>query len=965
MTNDINPFDLIILTAAHEQQAEGFRAQLDWRREYRLLPEETTFWVIADPGGRRIGSGGSTLYVLDRLQQERGEAFKDQRVLILHSGGDSRRLPAYSPLGKVFTPLPGREGQSLFDIMIRSYATLPAQAGGQVIVTSGDVLLNFDARHIHFAETGLTGVAYPDDPAAAAGYGVYGVNTPIAAGTVHRVDTFLQKPDRDTLERTGVIDFGNRVWVDTGILYMARDAVERMLRCTRLIESFRQGRMSANLYHEILFTVMNTYDLPDGEILSSIPFSVSLLPYCGFFHLGRTREMIQNLYTVTHAGAEHGFCNGERSNADLFPELKTGFIYNSVIRSSRLAVQPPVCVEGCALDSEVHLEGENLLTGLPPGMSTPIDLSRGLCLAVFPVAESDWTAVLYGIDDSFKSESTFCNTTWSDFVAAVGVDTDRLWDTADEQDLWSARLFPVGPDPDAVVAEALRLSDPESLSFGNETRLSMKDILLHVHQRRLLDTSAESVRLARLSLFRHHPFRLQPLSLSSLNALCRDDIDRDSLVQGLCTAVAQTDANHRKAGYEYLISRILESGGQLQRGDEWCERAFDSIRASVARGISRYTPTTLDSHWQVRSDEVVWTVVPARLDFAGGWSDTPPVCFEWGGTVLNAAVKLNGQYPIQVIGRRIEEPVVRINSIDRGVTVTISDFDTLFDFEDPSDWLSLPKSAFQAAGIFPETLSMSFQSAFETLGGGIDLTLFSALPGGSGLGSSSILGIGVIATLMRLLGKQPALDELFAKTSYMEQLMTTGGGWQDQIGGAAGGVKLIQTQPGVEQNPSLSWTHLNDPQMPVAERFLLYYTGYRRMAKNILQKVVGRYLERDDEAIRCVTELKTLAMEMKEDLDRRRVDDFGRKIARAWELNKTLDSGSTTLDIDRLMQRLQPHMLGAKLLGAGGGGFLFIVSKDADATARIRADLSDSPPNDRARFFDFEVDPVGLRVSVL
>ena len=66
----------------------------------------------------------------------------------------------------------------------------------------------------------------------------------------------------------------------------------------------------------------------------------------------------------------------------------------------------------------------------------------------------------------------------------------------------------------------------------------------------------------------------------------------------------------------------------------------------------------------LRSDEIVWARAPARLDLGGGWTDTPPYALEHGGRVLNAAVELNGQPPIQAFARTIAEPLVRIRSID-------------------------------------------------------------------------------------------------------------------------------------------------------------------------------------------------------------------------------------------------------------------------------------------------------------
>jgi len=196
-----------------------------------------------------------------------------------------------------------------------------------------------------------------------------------------------------------------------------------------------------------------------------------------------------------------------------------------------------------------------------------------------------------------------------------------------------------------------------------------------------------------------------------------------------------------------------------------------------------------------------------------------------------------------VIGKIYPEPVIRINSIDLAQNAVISSLAEMLSFNNPSDWLSLPKSAFVAAGrasplrgacrrqdALSQDEERGLRDILKEFGGGIDLTLFSAVPAGSGLGTSSILGSAVITCLSRMLGVEGDImecrlrEELFNRTLYMEQLMTTGGGWQDQIGGVVGGVKHITTEPGLFQVPKISWTDLKvKSNVDLSERFLLYY----------------------------------------------------------------------------------------------------------------------------------------------
>jgi hypothetical protein len=108
--------------------------------------------------------------------------------------------------------------------------------------------------------------------------------------------------------------------------------------------------------------------------------------------------------------------------------------------------------------------------------------------------------------------------------------------------------------------------------------------------------------------------------------------------------------------FEFLRRRIVASGGPA------CPRPAHALR----------------------SDEIVWGRAPARIDLTGGWTDTPPFALEHGGCVLNAAVELNGQPPIQVYARVTPEPAIRIHSIDLGTDVNIRRWDELAgDYEIP------------------------------------------------------------------------------------------------------------------------------------------------------------------------------------------------------------------------------------------------------------------------------------------
>ncbi len=63
---------------------------------------------------------------------------------------------------------------------------------------------------------------------------------------------------------------------------------------------------------------------------------------------------------------------------------------------------------------------------------------------------------------------------------------------------------------------------------------------------------------------------------------------------------------------------------------------------------------------------------PARLDLAGGWSDTPPICYEHGGAVCNVAIRVNGFRPIGARVRLLERPGIRCAQLARRPKVLLN-----------------------------------------------------------------------------------------------------------------------------------------------------------------------------------------------------------------------------------------------------------------------------------------------------
>jgi len=370
----------------------------------------------------------------------------------------------------------------------------------------------------------------------------------------------------------------------------------------------------------------------------------------------------------------------------------------------------------------------------------------------------------------------------------------------------------------------------------------------------------------------------------------------------------------------------------------------------------------------VLDDQIIWGRSPVRFDLAGGWTDTPPYCIEYGGRVVNVAADLNGQPPIQVFARLCPRPEIVVRSIDLGVEQAVRTYAELDTYAVPGSGFALAKAAFALAGFLPRFHAQggfrSLEEQLKDFGGGIELSLLSAVPKGSGLGTSSILAATLLATLGELCGLDWDKNVLSLRTLALEQMVTTGGGWQDQAGAIHRGVKLIETGPGLAQRPALSWLpdHLFGREF-ANQTILLYYTGVTRLAKNILQEIVRGIFLNSPDHLETIAEIGVNAARAARAIQRCDYDELGAVIGNSWRLNRELDSGTNPPEVQAILTPIQDRLAAGKLLGAGGGGYLLMFAKDEAAAASIRQRLTANPPNPRARFVDFALSETGLQLT--
>ncbi|NWI64307.1 FUK kinase, partial [Todus mexicanus] len=396
-------------------------------------------------------------------------------------------------------------------------------------------------------------------------------------------------------------------------------------------------------------------------------------------------------------------------------------------------------------------------------------------------------------------------------------------------------------------------------------------------------------------------------------------------------------------------------------------------------------------HW-------VQVACPARLDLSGGWSDTPPITYEHGGAVVDVAVLVDGTRPIGARVRRIREPELRLVSLggmswSEAATVELvcRELEHLRDYCQPHAPGALLKAAFICTQVvqFPSQQPLRAQ-LMERFGGGFEVHTWSKLPHGSGLGTSSILAGAVMASLYRAAGKAASTESLIHAVLHLEQRLTTGsdggssravgrgaqrwlrtlcfagGGWQDQVGGLVPGIKIGRSKARLPLRVEVE-------KIPVPEGFtqtlndhlLLVYTGKTRLARNLLQDVVRNWYARLPSAVHNADALVSNAEECAQALRQGNLPLVGKCLDRYWQQKKCMAPGCEPLAVRRMMDTLQPYVYGQCLAGAGGGGFLYVLTKAPRQKEALHQILARTKGLGNFSIHSIEVDTGGFSVEVV
>ncbi len=911
------------------------------------------------------------------------EWLPEEKRIILHAGGQSRRLPAYAPVGKILTPVPvfrwqrgQRLDQTLLDMQVPLYRRImdKAPAGIHTLVASGDVLITAGDELQPLPEADVICYGLWISPEQSTHHGVFFCNRQ----KPDELEFMLQKPAVETIRELAPDYY---FMMDIGIWLLSDRAVKLLMeRCGWGAEVQRfsssqpealsspgaGGRRSKkggenqgiprnyDLYSTFGPSMGLRPQIDDPQI-RELKVKIVSLEGGAFYHFGTGSDMLHSMLQIQNRVLDQRAIWSR--NVKPHPSI---FVQNAFTQVPFREDNRQIWIENSCIGIRWTLRNRHILTGIPQN-NWKIDLREGICLDVVPV-KGKLCLRPYGFNDTFSGQTGKAGTMWMERPLNQWLEERGLTEViSGGTDIQQAPLFPLldaDEDLERWIGWMIHGRDPEmGAKWSRKERLSAEQIsvwadLGAVQEQRQQFREQSLEKLAR-------NYRKSVFYQLDLDHTAREWADSGLELPELLSGEESPLLQIHNRMFRERIGRYRRTGSGEDEN-----AAFRILREAI---LQRFVAEPVLPRRNVLSDQIVWGRSPARFDLAGGWTDTPPYCLIEGGRVVNVAVEMNGQPPLQVFIKPSEKYSVILRSIDLGERLEIESWEQLETFSGVGSAFAIPKAALMLTGFHPDYCPVKYLSLEEQLrdfGCGMEITLLSAIPKGSGLGTSSILAATILGTLADFASLNWDKTTIGNRTLALEQLLTTGGGWQDQFGGLLPGIKYLETTAGLDQSPTARW--MPDDLFTRPETLgsmLLYYTGITRVAKNILSEIVRGMFLNSQKHLDILREMKSHALNTYEAIQRNSYELLAEKIRQTWQLNCLLDEGTNPPAVEAVIRQFEDYALAYKLLGAGGGGYLFILAKDPEAAARIRSVLHNNPPNACARFVDLSLSKYGFQLT--
>ncbi|MDR2599839.1 MAG: hypothetical protein LBC73_06130 [Oscillospiraceae bacterium] len=926
-------WDNVLVTAATNAQADIYSYMIRERVDGGYIPSSCHYTVLADRDELRIGSGGATICALVRLLEECNgsiERLINERNIIIHSGGTAKRLPHSTPWGKLFA-LSGNHINddvrnppgTVFDDLMVSMAGVPSRMSGGVFIVAGDAFFRFSHTQFDLATQNVAVFSTKASTETGAEHGVY----------VERdgyVSKFLHKYSEQELHKEGAVSSLGQIDLDIGMAFLGENAIRALLSLVtnengeiddNKLLKFANEKVNLSFYSDIIYpmakeSTVSEFLKQDGDgaascellvlrpelfnQLHTIPLHIYRLTPGVICKMGTTEEALETI----------PFFKSEAHHKDN-KEYNLQIALNSKISISA-TIGDNCFIEDSSISDSVTIGDNCLISGCDIPTETKIPKNTAIHCVI--LNDGQWVCRTWGVYDDVKSLDSWLGNKVSD------------WDE-NADSLWNAKLFPVCKSKNEAFEWA-------RLFFSGEVSQKLKEEWLKHKRLALSDVSDIDIEiLIEKRKQREDSFRI--------DTFVDDVLDGTPVAKSICYLGAGDDAFRR---IQMLLTRIIENYnvywldkmrlymciaeavellGLDINADELRDNGFSVLRHEITKDI---TSSVYCESLQWKADKIE-VKLPVRVNLAGSWSDAPPYCFEHGGTMLNAAVTINGELPIYVCAERIDEHIIEIHSIDLDVKKQFNRLDQLLSYQDPTDTFILYKAALIVTGILAHDKG-TLQNQLERLGGGVRITTKVNVPKGSGLGTSSILTGAIISALFKLSGRTRSNEELVNDVIAAEQMMTTGGGWQDTIGGIYPGIKVTDTKPGIPQIYKVQNIELLDSiKYELNKRSFLLFTGQRRIAKSALRRVLTNYICNNPKSLTAFKEIQELVFLMVNKLQEGNINGFGQLLTQHTKLLRQLDNSSSNIMLDFIMKYLEQYTEGFSICGAGGGGFIYGILK--------------------------------------
>lgn len=421
---------------------------------------------------------------------------------------------------------------------------------------------------------------------------------------------------------------------------------------------------------------------------------------------------------------------------------------------------------------------------------------------------------------------------------------------------------------------------------------------------------------------------------------------------------------YKAANFDTSFKKLTTQADEDKFSLEYCVKHADYTyfqeNAQYISGLkstsipTRYADMRLsiiNRYFEGRSFPEVFTVkknecevsMPVRVNLSGTWTDAMPFCIENGGRVINAAVTIDGMLPITVKLERC-----RNSSIEFCSDNIKSDFSfgNERDEDDFSDF-NLHKAVLKTVGINSSSqLSEGFRLS----------TNVKKIDKGSGLGTSSILLSACFRAFSEMFGLNYTNDDIMEMVFVAEQIMKTGGGWQDQAGGLFPGVKAASTLPGIPQKVQTQAIELSETIRRIfSERAVLMPTGQRHYGRFIVSDVADRYLNKNDEAISAYRKMEELNDAVLKAIENDDEIGFLNCINLHRQLLNSISPLTCNKKIECIIQKCFEAADAVSICGAGGGGYLLIFLKDSFSVDDFKAFASRVFPEIKSEILKIDI----------